>query len=55
MLHLTHESIPPEYSEDWYPTLGKASATIFCPFWQEICRESPKPTELHDKTTGEIN
>lgn len=56
VLHLRHESMPPEYSEDWYLSLGKALASIFCPLWQETCSRSPKQTELNgNKTTGDIN
>lgn len=56
VLHLTDESTPPECSEDWCITFGKASDSIFCPLWQEICRDDPKQTELNDmKTTGDIN
>lgn len=55
VLHLIHESTP-ECSEDWCITLGKASASIFCPLWQEICRDGPKQAKLNDKkTTGDIN
>jgi len=54
VLHLTHQSTPPDYAEDWYLSLGKASASIFCPLWQKACRESPKQTELNDKkATGD--